>query len=199
MNLQLGKIVIYILVIILLTPWYWQLNIQSQEFFKLEFKEDIQKARQNVEWLKSKTKDNLLEFLFINWPTLFIQERLGIVMESLDIGNYFFSGHPRERVGVSEKQKFFLFQFILLLLGIFSKEVKSYTRNLLILFLILLTLTFLFKWRDFNQTFLLSIPFIFIMSLGLKELIFKRRYLFIALSLLASFEILFFILINVTK
>ena len=50
-------------------------------------------------------------------------------MESMDIGNYFFAGHPRERVGVKEQQKFFFFQFILLIVGFTSPNLKKYKKK----------------------------------------------------------------------
>jgi len=41
-----------------------------------------------------------------------------LVFENLDIGNYFFQGHPRERWGVEEIQKLYLAVFPLFLLGL---------------------------------------------------------------------------------
>lgn len=187
------KLFILVLIIGMSTPWYWQFTL-PQNIFKIEIREDIQKARQNVEWLRSKAVNNKFKVLFINWPTLFMQERLGVMFESLDIGNYFFAGHPRERVGVHEGQKFFFFQFIILLFGIFSKEIKTYFKILIITFFINLILIFLFKWRDFNQTILTSLPLIFTMVLGLKLLILKHRKLLIPLGLLVFIEISFFVL-----
>ena len=96
-------------------------------------------------------------------------------MENLDIGNYFFAGHPRERVGIVEKQKFFFFQFVLLLIGFTNKKIKKYKKFLVLYSLTALLAVFIFKWRTFEETVFLTIPFIVVMALGLQKIFSWRK------------------------
>lgn len=45
-----------------------------------------------------------------------------LLFENMDIGNYFFAGHPRERLGVREEQKFFMVMLPLVVMGVFSSS-----------------------------------------------------------------------------
>jgi len=91
------------------------------------------------------------------------------LLENIDIGNYFFAGHPRERVGVEERQKFFFFEFILFLIGLTSPNLKKYGRFLIIYSLIALLAVFIFRWRTFEQTLPLAVPLIVVIALGLEK------------------------------
>ncbi len=186
------------LLVILLTPWFWYAPI-PKEMFNLELNKDIQQARTEVVWERGKVQPGPLNSIFINWPTKFVAQRLAVVMENLDIGNYFFIGHPRERVGIEEKQKFFVFQLVLMMVGFTSKSIKKYKNFLLTTTSVLLLFVFLFKWRDFNQTIFLSLPFILVMALGLQRVFTWPLKGKIALGLFSALEIVLFIVITLNR
>jgi len=179
---------------IIITPWFWFLR-PGKIFFNPEFKKDIQEARLTVIWERGETSNTFPTTLFSNWPVVFIRRRLVIVMENLDIGNYFFAGHPRARVGVEEKQKFFFFQFLLLLIGFTNPKIKKYAKYLLGYLAVVLLADFIFKWRGFNETFLFSVPLLLVISLGMEKIFQlpkKWRFIF---SSLAGLEIVAFLTI----
>jgi len=184
-----------IIVIIILTPWFWLFKL-PKDFFKLDVKQDIKDARLKVEWERGKILNNSTNVLFSNWPKKIVSQRLGIVLENLDISNYFFSGHPRERVGVEEVQKFFFFELLLFIIGFTNSNIKKYKKFLIVYSAISLLFVFLFKWRSYYQTLPLSVPFIIIMALGLEKVLkWSKKCLAIFVSL-AFFEILFFCILN---
>lgn len=154
--------------IVVLTPWFWFLS-PPKNWLKTDFKNDIKEARLEVIWERGEVGNSFISKLFSNWPVVFIRRRLAIVMENLDIGNYFFSGHPRARMGVEEKQKFFFFQFLLLMIGLMSPRLKKYGKFLTLYFLAILLADFIFKWRGYNETILFSIPFLILISLGMEQ------------------------------
>lgn len=159
----------WIILAVVLTPWFWSLPI-PKNLFNINLAQDIKDARTQVEWERGKISSSSSNVLFSNWPERFISQRLSIVMENLDIGNYFFAGHPRERVGVAERQKFFIFEFVLLIIGLTSPYLKKYSKFLIIYSLAALSMVFIFKWRSFTQTLPLAIPFIIVMALGLERI-----------------------------
>lgn len=161
---------ILILIVALLSPWFWTLQIPSN-MFQVNLRQEIIEAKDNTTWKRGKVNPSPVNKIFLNWPTEIISKRVTVVMESLDIGNYFFVGHPRERVGIEEKQKFFFVQFILFVVGFTNNEIKKYKKFLIIYSLVMLLLVFIFQWRDFNQTILLSVPFIVVMALGLRKVL----------------------------
>lgn len=178
----------WIILICLLTPWFWHLSIPNN-LLNWKISEDITRVHQNVQWQRGKL--NPSNSIFLNWPLFFIGERMNIVFENLDIGNYFFAGHPRERVGVLEKQKFFFFEFILFLIGLTNSEIRKYFKFLAIYLSLVLTATFLFKWRDFSQTIFMSVPLILIMAQGAQKLAHHKKWI-ILISSLAILEIAVF-------
>jgi len=186
------NIAVLIIITILFTPWFWSFPI-PKNIFNLDLKGEIKEAHMQVEWERGKVSPSFFDALFLNWPTKFIQQRLETVLENLDIGNYFFSGHPRERVGVTERQKFFFFEFLLLLIGFTNPDLKKYKKFLIIYSLIILSLTFLFKWRTFEETIPLSIPFIVVMALGLKKVFSWEKKYQILFFVLAALEIITFL------
>jgi hypothetical protein len=186
------NIFVLIMITVLFTPWFWSFSF-PKNILNLDLQKEIKEAHMQVEWERGKVSPSFFDALFLNWPTKFIQQRLETVLENLDIGNYFFSGHPRERVGITEKQKFFFFEFLLLLVGFTSLDLKKYKKFLIIYCLAVLSLTFLFKWRTFEETIFLSVPFILVMALGLKQVLsWKKKYQFL-FFLLALLEIITFL------
>ncbi|MBI2066060.1 hypothetical protein HYT60_00945 [Candidatus Woesebacteria bacterium] len=185
---------IWIIVTLLLTPWLWSLPI-PKDLFRVNFQEDVQESRQNVIWKRGKVAPSDLTVYFVNWPREVVNQRLSAVLENLDIGNYFFAGHPRERVGVEERQKFFFFQFLLLIIGFTSPHLNKYKKFLVFYSGLALLAVFIFKWRSFEQTLPLAPPFIVLMALGGRQIITwqkKWRILFISLAFLEVLAFGFF-------
>lgn len=184
-----------IFIILLITPWFWSLKFPS-DLFKINLRGDIKEARLMVEWERGKIPIKFSNVLFSNWPMKIISQRLDIVLENLDIGNYFFSGHPRERVGVEERQKFFFFELILLIVGFTNSNIKKYKKLLIIYSITSLLFVFIFKWRSFYQTLPLSVPFIILMALSLEKVLKWPKKWLIIFGSTALFEILFFCILN---
>lgn len=62
------------------------------------------------------------------------------LFRSLDVNEYFFAGHPRERAGIREFEKFNFMLFPFFVLGLYMAIIKKYTQlliGLIILYLIL--------------------------------------------------------------
>ena len=159
---------VWVVIAILITPWFWSLPV-PKNLFAINLGDDIKEARSITVWERGKIAPSPVDKLFVNWIGVFINRRLSILMENLDIGNYFFAGHPRERVGVEERQKFFFFEFILFLIGLTSPNLKKYGRFLIIYSLIALLAVFIFRWRTFEQTLPLAVPLIVVIALGLEK------------------------------
>src|SRR3989304_7182700 len=178
--------VLWIIVTILITPWFWAHPVPTN-MFKLDLASDIQQSRNIVIWERGKIEPSKLSSYFLNWPIEAVNKRMSVVMENLDIGNYFFAGHPRERVGLEERQKFFFFQFLLFLIGFTSPHLKKYKNFLIVYNGLAFLAVFIFQWRSFEQSIPLAIPFIIIMALGLKQVFARQKrwkILFLAFSLL---------------
>jgi len=184
-----------IIVIFLLTPWFWFMKFPKNLFY-IDLKKDIKEARMVVEWERGKISNKTTNVLFSNWPLKLISQRLEIVLENLDVGNYFFSGHPRERVGIIEIQKFFFFELILFIIGFTNSNIKKYKKFLIPYSAGALLFVFLFKWRSYYQTLPLSVPFVVVMALGLEKVLKWPKgwiYIFAGMSF---FEIMFFCVLN---
>jgi len=166
--------IILIIIVVLISPWFWSFSPPTN-LFQINIQKEITEAQGNTTWKRGKVSPSPIDKLFLNWPKEIISRRFSIVMENLDIGNYFFAGHPRERVGIVEKQKFFFFEFIFLIVGLTSVELKKYKKFLIIYSLLMLLGVFIFEWREFNQTIFLSVPFIIVMALGLKKILFLAK------------------------
>jgi len=179
---------------VILTPWFWFFS-PPKNWLKPEIKNNLQEARLTVIWERGEVGNTFIDKLFSNWPAVFVRRRLAIAMENLDIGNYFFAGHPRARVGIKENQKFFFFQLLFFLIGFTSKKLKRYTKFLIIYSLSVFLAAFVFKWRDFNQTILFSAPFLILISLGMERVFsWPKKYLasFVILAVFETTAFLFF-------
>ena len=166
----MGKIPILIITIAIVTPWFWFSPV-PKDLFNFDPKNDIQVSRNTVGWKRGKILKGPLDKIFLNWPEELFNKKLEVVMENLDIGNYFFAGHPRERVGVKEVQKFFIFQFLLFVLGFFNGKIGRYKNFLFFYTLAILFFTFIFEWRLYYQTLFFAPPMILIMALGLEKVL----------------------------
>lgn len=138
----------------------------------------------------------LLSRIFINKLTENYRYRQDTLFTNLDIGNYFFIGHPRERAGLEEIQKLLLFMLPFIVFGIFKIE-KEEAR-----YLIFWTATSLFILTLFNlqgsQTLILCFPFVVLTSVGISDFFKKTKknvilkIFFFLILLFAVFETLYF-------
>lgn len=110
------------------------------------------------------------------------RSHLGNVLEGMDPGYYFFSGHPRERWGVEESQKMFIVFLPLIILGLFRLKKRT---GLLILgiFAIALSVNSAFMLQSSSSYFPVVFIFCYLAALGILSLV-KRNlivlYIFIA-------------------
>lgn len=111
--------------------------------------------------------------IFINKVVENYRQDEKLIFENLDWGNYFFKGHPRERWGTEEVQKFFVILIPFFVIGLFYLEKKTKT---LIYFWTLLSLIVIFLFRaDGPQfTFPLIFPISLITSLGIQNALVKK-------------------------
>jgi hypothetical protein len=107
-------------------------------------------------------------------------------LAQLDLNLYFFAGHPRERIGVDEYEKFPYILLPIFLIGLFF-EIKEKNKILLLFFIPLLVTAL-----DKNQTdnFALFPFFAMTIFLGLTKLPKKYFYVFIAVYLLVMVQVI---------
>lgn len=115
--------------------------------------------------------------------------REGILMENLDIGNYFFTGHPRERWGIEEIPKFFVSYIVLIITGIMAVKKKQFSA-LISWSLIYLGVIVFTGQTGPSASLPLIIPFVLIAALGV--LYFRKSkcgtYLLVFVFILFSLE-----------
>lgn len=97
-----------------------------------------------------------------------------LVFENLDIGNYFFRGHPRERWGVEEIQKLYLAVLPFFLLG-FVKLGKKLGWLLLAWSSLAIVLSAFFEVRGPSLTLPLVFPIILLSTSGLKSWLNQKK------------------------
>lgn len=117
------------------------------------------------------------------------RQRIGVVFEGLDFGNYFFEGHPRERWGIEESPKLILSLLPLIFLGLYSvgRQLKKF---LLGWSIFCLGCIFLFLWRGPSLTLFLVFPLITLSAFGVEKFwASKKRWQKKAFLLLAVFAI----------
>lgn len=129
----------------------------------------------------------ILSRVFINKITENYRARQEVLFTNLDFGNYFFTGHPRERGGVEETQKLLLFTLPFFILGLF-KVGKDKGK-----FLVFWTIVSLFVLTFFNfqgsQTLILILPFVILAAIGIVN---AQRILLILMLIFGVFESLYF-------
>lgn len=147
----------------------------------------------NVEVDFQRTYASLTKFKFLSTPfsNKFIEsyrQRDNLLFQNLDFGNYFFTGHPRQRVGVKEIPKFYIFMMPLILLGI--TKLSFQTKWLVVSLLIFaVALPVPFNDKTIGSGSLLILPIILLSTLGLYSL---KKYAKILLSLILVEAIFFF-------
>ncbi len=133
------------------------------------------------------------ERVFANKVVESYRYRENLVFENLDFGNYFFSGHPRERWGVEEVPKFYITTIPLFLLGFVNlkKRIGWFLIGWTSLSLALLAL---FGGRGPEFSLTLALPVSVLIALGINFLLkpgWKKNGLYV-LSLVAIFEFVIF-------
>jgi len=131
--------------------------------------------------------------IFVNKLTVSFQEKLDTLSDGLDWGMYFFNGHPRERWGVEETQKFFATTLIFIVIGFFLADKKKMILMIEI-FCFFLLLSGIFG--KYDQHLLLGTGMVFsyfaspaILFLGEDK---KRRPLLFLLSIFYIFELIYY-------
>lgn len=127
----------------------------------------------------SRLNINSFSYLFSNKYLESLRLWESLTFEYLDLGNYFFSGYPRERWGVEEIQKFYL----VLLPFIFISFIKRSSVNVstVILSLFMISLLVLFKIRDSDVSIVLLLPLLLIIVKGLMVMAQKIQVLVMVL------------------
>lgn len=108
--------------------------------------------------------------VFINRFIENFQEQKRTVFESIDFGNYFFKGHPRERWGIEESQKLFTVLIPFLLIGLF--RIPQDIRGLIVCWVVAsfsIILVSSKKLTDFDLP--LIFPVALIISCGINSLV----------------------------
>lgn len=151
-----------------------------------------QELRVNVDQdrnIASRVETKLPARLFSNKFIESYRYRAGLVFENLDIGNYFFKGHPRERWGVEETQKLFIGFLPLLVVGLF--KIKRETRLFLAgAFLFAAVSLASFGLRAPTYSLPLLLPISFITALGAKRVLAERKNIYKYLGYLVFFVVL---------
>lgn len=144
--------------------------------------------------LVTNTSPKILSRVFINKVTENYRQRQKILFTNLDFGNYFFSGHPRERGGVEETQKLLLFTLPFILLGLFKigSDKGKFLITWTIVSLFVLTLLNL----QGSQTLIMIMPLTVLASVGFVESLSVKkkivRVLIIIVLAFGLFEIIYF-------
>lgn len=142
--------------------------------------------------LVTNSSPKILSKVFVNKYIESFRLREKAFFENLDFGMYFFNGHPRERWGIEESNKLFLFLIPLIVLGLFKVDKKHLKHIMLyfVLFLLFSTIT-----TDKSLNLVLIIPFVALASIGTS---FNKispsfeKYLYFGITILAIYEILNF-------
>lgn len=140
----------------------------------------------------SLTKFKFSSTLFSNKIIESYRTRQSLLFQNLDFGNYFFSGHPRQRVGVKEIPKFYISLLPLTILGLIQLNSKTrwLTRWLIAAILIFsIILPIPFNDKTISSASLLILPVVFLSAFGLYSL---KRYQKVFLILLITEAIFFF-------
>lgn len=147
----------------------------------------------NVEVDLQRTYASLTKFKFLStlFSNKFIESyriRESLLFQNLDFGNYFFSGHPRQRVGVKEMPKFYISLLLLAVIG--AVKLNSKMRWFIAAVLIFsITLPIPLADKTISSGGLLIFPVVFLSALGLYSL---KRYGKIFLILLLIEAAFFF-------
>ncbi len=114
-----------------------------------------------------------VSYAFVNKYVEHLRQKEKIFFENLDFGNYFFAGHPRERWGIEEGQKMFLFTLPLFLIGLLKLGSEK-GKYLAVWTVISLSLIIFFEWRE-SQTLILIFPLVVLVAHGMSELLQKKN------------------------
>lgn len=170
---KIGVLLIVISIIIFITsviavPKYTNVEVDSQRTYA------------------SLTKFKSLSTAFSNKFIESYRVRESLLFQNLDFGNHFFSGHPRQRVGVKEIPKFYISLLPLLIIGIV--RLNSQARWLILSTLILsIMLPVPFNDRGIGSGSLLILPVVFLSAFGLNSLKHYQRIILCLLLIEAAF------------
>ena len=145
----------------------------------------------NIEVNLQRTYASLTEFKFLSstFSNKFIESyrtRESHLFQNLDFGNYFFSGHPRQRVGIKEIPKFYISLLPLAIIGLIKIAPKA--RWILVTFLVFsIILPIPFNDRTINSGALLILPMVILSAFGLYSLKRHRKIFFVFIIIELTF------------
>jgi hypothetical protein len=168
----------------------------SVVLFLITFAVPLKEAAERVNaerGVVAKSFPSIVTKVFVNKYLENYRERNKILFENFDFGNLFFGGHPRERWGVEDEQKLFLFLFPFILIGFF-KIGRTQGKFIFSLWLSSLSFLYLFSFRQ-SQTFILIIPYIILASLGILKVFEKGggiKVIVFIVFIFGFYEMIFF-------
>ena len=141
----------------------------------------------------NKISHPVLTKIFVNKLTFSFQEKSGELFDGFDFGLYFFNGHPRERWGTEETQKFFATTLVFAVIGIFLVDKKKMVLMIEVFCIFVLLSGILGK---IDQHILLgtSVVYSYFTSLGIMFLWEdgKKRLIFLILLFFSLFELIYY-------
>lgn len=170
------KIRFWIILILLLTsPWFWDFRHGLLSGFNSGILSSIFKTTagdiQQINTRRSYYPNQLIGKIFENKPGFFLEKYKGNFFQGLDLNYYFFANHPRERAGVTEKEKIYWIWLPVFLIGLLWSLKKNFLLPSLVFLAILSFVSFFARIDNFN---LFLVPFfLFYVYLGLKKLLLK--------------------------
>jgi len=163
--------ILAILILLLANPFFMDLrqgfNLDGfRTIFRLS-SQDIQEINTRRSYYPNQTLGKIFE----NKPGFFLNRYKENFFQGLDLNYYFFANHPRERVGLQEKEKIYWIWLPVFFIGFFWSLKKSILLPNFIFLVILSVAGFFTRIDNFN---LFLVPF-FLWNIfyGLKKLFLK--------------------------
>lgn len=153
-------------------------------FSLFQFDKNLE-LRVNEERLLIKDTQPTVARIFSNKAIESYRTRQDLFFQNLDLGNYFFAGHPRERWGVEETQKFYIVFLPIIFLGLLKNNPKL-TKTIAASLILAVTLP---VWLDRipELNIFLIFPVLLLASAGAVFLL-KLKKILATLALLLFFE-----------
>lgn len=167
--------ILVILILLLANPWFMGLRQEFSSGLNFESFDTIFRINpediQQINTRRSYYPNQIVGKIFENKPGFFLDKYKENFFQGLDLNYYFFANHPRERIGIQEKEKIYWIWLPVFLIGLIW-SLKNFILLPGLIFLGTLSLvSFFTKIDNFN---LVLMPF-FILNIfyGLKRLILK--------------------------
>jgi hypothetical protein len=164
---QKNKILLFLFIFIA-NPFFWNLFVNKEILISRFFGKLIEIDTTDIYFINERRNyynNNFIARLNENKVSELVKKYSANFFQGIDPNYYFFANHPRERAGVTEKEKFYFLYFPFFLLGIFNliKENKYFIFIYFFSFLF-----FLSFFTDIDTNFILLYPaIIFFITEGL--------------------------------